>query len=1013
MRRGTALNPERPYTPLEITHSGSGAGRTNEIYPSAILLSGAARNRRTNGKQRGWFVALSTGLAAVLAACPDDEPTPDPVVDPPVLSAPSDVRFTAGDGQVTIAFVRPPDALRVEIRRSVGDPPASIIDGASVCEACTSPTADDGLMNGIAVGYAVFAVYADGVSDAVTGVATPRASDGPPGPVTAATFDAGDAQVTLQWTPPADADLSRVVIRRAAGTTPPASIEAGTDVCDPCASPYVDGGLPNRAAVSYAIYAVDDAGLVSSPVTGTATPTPTVGLDVRPPRQDCRAFTPPPVSGEVTFVRKFPGVSLDVPTGMVQRPGDNTRWYVLERAGRIISFPNEPDVTNDDVRVALDLSDVTHTQWDCSVASLAFPPDFATSNRAYVGYCYLGPETDDRLQIRYSRFTSADGGLTFDRSSEELIVALDFPHGQLDQVGLHAANAARFGPDGYYYVAIGDGGPQGRVGGEHAQDTNDLRGKLLRIDVSDLSRRLPNDAFVPGRQRVAAVYPANNPFVGGGGHPAIYALGFRNPWQWHFDRATGNIWIGDVGNSIWEEVNWNVQRGGNYGWGFFEGFDCTNGHTEDECADPSLIPPLLDYSHGNGPQRGNAVTGGLVYRGTGVPSLTGAYIFGDSSGGRIWAVRDVDSISTEPKTPVTAPPKELLVEGQPVSSFAEDQNGELFATVLYGPGRIVALEAVPQDPEPGTGGPPPLLSQTGCVDPNDPQQPSADLIPYTPSAQLWSDGASKRRWFTVPDGERITVQSDGDFEFPVGSVLVKEFSLAGRPVETRFFVRQEGDGRWAGYSYQWNEAGTDATLVPAEGASRIIGVQTWQFPSRAQCMRCHTNVAGVTLGLEIGQLNDRITYLQTGRVAHQMETLEHIDVVDLSAFTGERPRYPSYDDDTFSVADRARAYLHVNCSGCHRAGGPTFTRPDFRFANSFEEMEICNVRPTISDLEELIVDDPRLLAPGDPSRSVLFVRMSTEDTTVSMPPLARLITDPVGRNLLSSWISDITACPDP
>ena len=673
--------------------------------------------------------------------------------------------------------------------------------------------------------------------------------------------------------------------------------------------------------------------------------------------------------------------------GLFQRPGDNTRWYVTERAGRIVYFPNDAGATAADLKVALDLRDVTYAGSDCSMGSLVFPPDFASSKRAYVGYCYLGPATGNQLQLRYSRFASSDGGATFDRASEELIVALDFPAGDgvHTTVGLHAADVARFGSDGYLYLSVGDGGPQGRTGGIQAQSLGDLRGKLLRIDVSDLTMKLDDDGFVPGRQRVAALIPPDNPFAGGGGQPEIYAYGFRNPWQWHFDRANGDIWLGDVGNNLWEEINRAVQSGGNYGWGYLEATHCTNGWSSTDCANPVFRPPFLEYRHGNGAQEGNAVTGGVVYRGTGVPSMTGSYIFGDSSGGRIWAVSDVDDVP-----PGTMPGKTLLVEGAPVSSFAEDQDGELFATILYPTtafpqGKILALEAVPAGPGPGLGGPPALLSQTGCFDASDVAQPAADLVPFAPAAELWSDGAGKRRWMVVPDGQKIIVQSDGDFTFPTGSVLVKEFSLAGKRVETRFLVRQEVDGRWAGYSYQWNDAETDATLVPAGGAQVVVGTQTWFFPSRGQCSRCHTKVAGDTLGPEVGQLNHVINYPQTGIDANQMDTLDHIRLLDLTAYPQAWSSYPRFDDDTRPVEERARAYLHVNCSNCHRPDGPTFTPPDFRFGTSFANTSVCNVDPTISALEDYIPSDPKLLAPGAPERSVLHVRLSTLDAGIRMP----------------------------
>lgn len=726
------------------------------------------------------------------------------------------------------------------------------------------------------------------------------------------------------------------------------------------------------------------------------------GLETRPANAACRAFTEPPASGSFRLAKRFPNVTPKDPVGLVQRPGDNTRWYVLEREGRILHFPNRPDVAATDVKVALDLRAVTYATSDCSLASLAFPPDFATSKRAYVAYCHI---TSDGLQLRVSRFATNDGGATFDRATEELIVALDHPGDSVHQPpGLHASDAIRFGPDGYLYVAIGDGGPQGLVGGQQAQNTLDLRGKLLRIDVSDPSKKLVDDGLMPGRQRVGAGIPADNPFVSGGGAPAVYAYGFRNPWQWHFDRATGAIWLGDVGNNNWEEINRDVKKGGNYGWGIYEGTHCTNLFPMGSCDDPALLPPFLDYRHGTAPDEGNAVTGGIVYRGTAVPSLRGAYIFGDSARGRIWAVSNVD------QPPIMSPPpKALLFSGVPVSAFAEDQDGEVFVVSIAG--EILALEEVPVDPSSTPGGPPLQLSQTGCFDPANQMQPTPDLIPFAPRAELWSDGAAKRRWMTIPDAKKVTVKSDGDFDFPPGTVLIKEFSLAGIRVETRFLVRQEADGRWAGYSYRWNDTQTDATLVDASGASATYSGQIWNYPSRAQCHECHTRVAGHALGPEVAQLNHALLYPATGRSANQVATLAHVGLLDTTGFAMPWPALASLTEGVASVEDRARAYLHSNCSNCHRPNGPTFTPPDFRYSVPLAAMGICDAQPTISALEELIPSEPRLLAPAAPERSILYVRLSTTDARFRMPPIGRSITHPAGAAVVADWITQTTACP--
>jgi uncharacterized repeat protein (TIGR03806 family) len=727
------------------------------------------------------------------------------------------------------------------------------------------------------------------------------------------------------------------------------------------------------------------------------------GLDTRPLNAACRAFSAPATTGSVQLTKRFPAIKPDVPTGLVQRPRDNTRWYVLERTGRILHFPNRPDAAASEVKVALDLRDVTYHESDCSLASLAFPPDFEASKRAYVSYCHI---TSEGLQIRVSRFATTDGGATFDRSSEELIVAVDYTPDDYNNVhtppGLHGADTIRFGKDGNLYVALGDGGPRTALGAQQSQDKRDIRGKLLRIDVSDLTKTLVDDGIVLNRQRVAARIPADNPFVGlDGNAPAVYAYGFRNPWQWHFDRKTGAIWLGDVGNETWEEVNRDVQKGGNYGWGIYEGTHCTNLIPGSSCIDPTLRQPWLDYTHGSGPQEGNAVTGGVVYRGSAVPSLRGAYIFGDSFRAHIWAVRNVDSAAG----PVM---KELVFDGVPVSAFAEDQDGEVFVVSLAG--EILALEEPPAAPGPTGGGPPRLLSQTGCFDAANQMEPTPDLVPFAPSAELWSDGAAKRRWMTIPDARTITVAADGDFEFPPGTVLIKEFSLAGAKVETRFLVRQEADERWAGYSYRWNDAQTDATLVDATGATATFGGQLWNYPTRAQCQQCHTNAAGNALGPEIAQLNQSLIYPATGRSGNQVATLEKVGLLDTSGAAAPWPKLASLEQGGASVEQRARAYLHANCSNCHRPGGPTFTPPDFRFSVSLADMGICDAEPTISGLEELIPSEPRLLAPGDPNRSVLFQRMSTVDQRFRMPPIGRTLTHAAAIGVVAEWIRNAT-CP--
>jgi len=226
----------------------------------------------------------------------------------------------------------------------------------------------------------------------------------------------------------------------------------------------------------------------------------------------------------------------------------------------------------------------------------------------------------------------------------------------------HNGGQIAFGPDGLLYVGLGDGGSGGDPLG-HAQDTSTLLGSILRIDV---------DRGTP------YAVPPDNPFAAGGGRPEIFAWGLRNPWRWSFDRETGELWCGDVGQNRWEEVD-RIRRGGNYGWNVREGAHC---FASAECDSAGLIEPVAEYSH----DEGCSITGGYVYRGATLPQISGAYVYGDFCSGRIWGLFSAGGGALAPR---------LLAEsGLQISSFAEDHDGELYV-VDYG-GGIHRLASAPE-----------------------------------------------------------------------------------------------------------------------------------------------------------------------------------------------------------------------------------------------------------------------------------------------------------------------------
>jgi glucose/arabinose dehydrogenase len=363
----------------------------------------------------------------------------------------------------------------------------------------------------------------------------------------------------------------------------------------------------------------------------------------------------PNASGSVVAIQRvFPGLTFTQPVALLQAPRDAARWYVVEQAGRIRVFEDVAGVAA--TLPFLDITDRVRAGGELGLLGLAFHPRWPAVPRAFVIYT-AGTAP---LLARLAEFRSLDGGATLDRASEQVLLSVEKPN--TNHNGGHVA----FGPDGLLYAGFGDGGgagdPHGTIG--NGQSLTTLLGKLLRIDVDATS----------GALRYAI--PSTNPFAanaacstgaGAAACPEIYAWGFRNPWRWSFDRGSGELWLGDVGQSAWEEID-RVERGGNYGWRCREGahpFNAACGGAT------SLLDPVAEYPRA----AGQSVTGGYVYRGSAVPALAGCYVFGDFVNGRIWSI----ARTTTPTLQVGAG----LESGLQIASFAEGSDGELYV-VGYG-----------------------------------------------------------------------------------------------------------------------------------------------------------------------------------------------------------------------------------------------------------------------------------------------------------------------------------------
>ncbi len=705
-----------------------------------------------------------------------------------------------------------------------------------------------------------------------------------------------------------------------------------------------DASLPRDAGI--------DAAIVAS------------GLDARPSNPSCLAPDRPPAGAlGVRFDRVYPDLGFSFPLGLLRAPGDSTHWYVFEKPGVIRRFVDAVDTNASSV--FLDLSDVvvtTSPNDERGLLGVAFHPDYETNGEVYVSYNTLdGEDTRSRL----SRFVRATDGQTLDRASEEIL--LDFRQPATN----HNGGDVKFGPDGRLYLALGDGGGGGDTFG-HGQNQNSIFGAILRIDI---------DA---GRESgLGYAIPEDNPFANGGGAAEIFAWGLRNPWRMSFDRGTGELWLADVGQGAFEEVD-RIELGGNYGWPIREGFSCFGDASD--CEDrQDLEPPVVVY----GRTEGRSVTGGYVYRGTEHEALVGSYVFGDFVSGRVWAVQYDEA--GEARAEVIAD------SGRSIASFAEDSDGELFVVDLGG--GLYRMRPVTDAPASTF---PARLSETGCVDTADPSQPAEGVIPYAMVAAFWSDGAQKERFLAIPDGTTIALEDDGDFTFPIGSVLMKHFRIDGRLVETRLFVRHD-DGEWAGYSYAWNDAQTDADLLVA-GEVRRFGDQDWIYPSRAECMTCHTAAAGRSLGPEWRQLDRLFFYESADALANAAETLAAIGLVEAPEPRPER--FPPLADPDATLEARVRTYLHENCSNCHRPGGPGRGEFDLRFDAPGLLESLCGIDPLLGDLG---ISRARLIANGDPDRSVLLQRASRRDA-FQMPPLGSNLVDEEGVALLRTWIES-GPCP--
>jgi len=380
--------------------------------------------------------------------------------------------------------------------------------------------------------------------------------------------------------------------------------------------------------------------------TGTAPTSTTTTAPTPETTATSGAATTAPLPNGYHRTPVFPQIDFDRMVGMYWIPGATDSVAVVTQGGIIyrasLADPSQPPSVYLDVRDRL----IRNPGEEEGLLGLAFAPDFARSGRLYIYYSAGDPRRT--VLARYHGDANAAQA-----SSAQVLLEFAQPFAN------HNGGQLAFGPDGMLYIGLGDGGSGGDPMG-NGQNTSVLLGKILRLDVS-------GDGYTA---------PADNPFATGGGRAEIWAYGFRNPWRFSFDRETGALWAGDVGQSMREEVD-RVERGGDYGWNITEGDLCYK--PMQGCDRSGLIPPRAVYpTHDAG---GCAIVGGFVYRGQAMPELRGWYVYADYCNGRVWAV----DTTSDP-----APPVQLIDSGAPTSSFAQGPDGELYL-VTFG-NKIEKLE---------------------------------------------------------------------------------------------------------------------------------------------------------------------------------------------------------------------------------------------------------------------------------------------------------------------------------
>ncbi len=688
--------------------------------------------------------------------------------------------------------------------------------------------------------------------------------------------------------------------------------------------------------------------------------------------------------------RTWPKLVARSLVGLCPTPNGDSIWFVEQEGGREGRMRLRRLSTRGDGGDA-----ETFFELDDMVYSIAFHPRFAENGFVYLGS--NGPRAAPPKSSMVVRYVVRDGKP--DPATRTVVIG--WPSNG------HNGAALAFANDGLLFVTSGDGTSHSDIDNV-GQDPLTLRAKILRIDVDH-----------PAAGKLYSV-PPDNPFVDDKRFaPETWAYGLRNPWRLTYDPTSGQLWSGENGQDAWEYARL-VQRGANYGWGVYEGAHL---FAKNRKLGPHPVTfPTLEFSHAEF----RSLTGGIVYRGKIFPELVGAYIFGDFGTGRVWAAKH-DGKQLEWT-------RELVDTPFSLTHITADPDGELLLVDYgienqFGPVGGGAIHRLEREPPPTGPLPefPRRLSGAGLFSDVAKLTPLPGVLPYDVNVPGWHDGATAVHHLALPGNEALQYRPSKSWQLPDGAVLAQTLSFGGKRIETRVIVKQQND--FAGYTYVWNAAQTDAELADKAGADiKLADERPWRIPSRAECMMCHSREANFSLSLHESQLNhgdqlarwERLGLVRTepppprgrrggeggGRFARAPDQPEQRTAVASSLLPRSPNRlrkFSAANDPQATPEERARSYLAVNCAHCHTLNGGGNSAMNFDWLMPLERMRAIDEPPQHGDFG---LPNARVIAPGAAGRSVVIPRIAIRGPG-QMPPVGTRAGDPDGVRVLAEWIATL------